>query len=214
MAGNIQGFTLAQVQAKCEEYNQKLNQINILDLQLDFTKLTQHWTGKVANSVIEKYNSIIDELYFDYLFFKNTARNILREIYLQYENMENKGVAQDITIEIPDAMPSLDIDLTSPETIKFDQEQVISITNNITDNLDNMEIKFKEMVGILDDLSSCSDSLNSLVTKYNAHAENIVSSVKTLKDELKSCVSEAVKTVQTAEGYNENDASRIQQTKD
>ena len=94
--------------------------------------------------------------------------------------------------------------------VVFEQEKVVSIVTSIEGSLENAQTTLSSLINILDDLKPCSDSLNKLVTNYNSVSESMVSNILQVKESLKTEIDDAVKVVQTTEGYNDSDASRVQ----
>ena len=215
MAGNIQNLSLAQLKNNYETYRSKVTNIrdNLYDIYMGILTLTTNWTGRRMNAIIEKYNTeLVPKVIPVYDFFADTVSNILQEICEQYESMENSGTAQDVShkgLNYP-AIHKETLDLTTIETVKFEQEAVLSKVDTIISNLDNLEANVTNIVTILDELSSASDSLNKLVTNYHSQSDSLVSTVKEVQETLKTEVNNAVKVVQTTESYNDSDASRVQ----
>lgn len=217
MAGNIQGLSLAQLDEVRTRYNQTLQNIRttLNNVTSEFQNLKNSWTGKRMNAVIDKYNEANKKISTAYNFFDKTVYSVLHEIWLQYYTMENEGRASDqTTISTGLEYTVTLIEATDTENVKFEQELVLSTSNNVTGNLDDVVNKFVGLVDMLDELAPCSDSLNKLVTTYKSHAETVVSSLKEVKETLSSEINDAIKVVQTTEGYNDNDANRIQQSEE
>ena len=214
MAGNIQNVNIALLKAKYEDYCQKVNEIggDFHRVYIGVLNLDTFWTGKRVNAIIEKYNSVSKTLVEHYHFFDTTVRSALLEIISQYESMENKGIAEDLNLV---GLTQLDfiadpIKLTTTENVKFEQDGALKYTNQIEDNLQDLGNKLPVMISILDEFKTYSDSLNKLVTNYTAAAESIISTLSQIKETLRAEVESAVKVVQTTEGYNDSDASRVQ----
>ena len=214
MAGNIQNVNIAQIKAKCEEYKEKVRwiQSSMSEVEMGIQSLRMHWTGKRMNAVIEKYNSVNKNFITAFDFFNKTVGNTLEEIIAQYESMENKGTAENIVVTNNLTLENVihQIELTSTENVKFEQEQVTSQATRVIGNLDQLGVKLDEVVGILDEIKPASDSLEKLVTSYNAESETIITNLKDIKETLRAEVDNAVKVVQTTESYNDSDASRVQ----
>ena len=213
MAGNIQNVSLAQLKVKSEEYMEKVRwiQSNMSEVDMGIASFRLHWTGKRMNAVIEKYNSVNNTFITAFNFFNKTVGNTLDEIIAQYEQMENQGVAENLTITNNLTLENCihQIELTSTENVKFEQEPVMTQYNRVIGNLDQLEGKLNELVGILDEIKPASDSLEKLVTNYNAQSEIVIANLRKVRETLRAEVENAVKVVQTTEGYNDSDASRV-----
>ena len=214
MAGNIQNVNIAQLRAKCEEYKDKVAwiQSSMSEVEMGMQSIKMHWTGKRMNAVLEKYNSLSKNFITAINFFNKTVGNTLEEIVAQYESMENKGVAENLTITNKSTLETViyQLELTSTENVKFEQERVQAETIRIIGNLDQLGVRLDEAVGILDEIKPASDSLQKLVTSYNAESATVISNLKEIKETLRAEVDNAVKVVQTTESYNDSDAGRVQ----
>lgn len=220
MAGNIQNLNLSQFNAKCEEYTEKVRSIgeNCNELYMGMIGFGSCWKGQRINAVYEKYNEVRLRFYDFFQFCSNQVYSVLNEIYGQYMAMENEGKAEDlgpISANFPSSYYNLSYevrDYTPGDKIVFLQEEVVKQVDKVKVSLDNMVNQIPALVDMLDDIAGWSDSLNTLSQNYHARAEALTSAVKEARDTLVAQFEQEMKTVQETEGYNENDAGRIQQS--
>ena len=216
MAGNIQSMSFSKLSSRLHDYIVKVLKIkeSLLDVHHSISTLRTYWTGKRMNAVIDTYNSVNKALLNNYFFFGRTVLNALAEIHAQYAQMEQNGVAVNLnnsdSVNVGIEEIEKLIETTSIENVKFEQEQVISSINKIDSDFENLTNDLSTIIGILDDLKTDSDSLNKLVTNYNAASASIVSNIMQIKETIKTELDNAVKVVQTTEAYNDSDASRVQ----
>ncbi len=214
MAGNIQNVNFPKMGERVANYIIRVRSIgtNLKDIKQGIFSLRNYWTGKRMNAIIEKYNSVNQSLLTNFNFFGKTVLHVLCEINAQYQQMENQGIAVDLNDQTNAAVDEIGtaIELTSIENVKFEQDNVVSTVSKINGSFEKLTSDLSAIVTILDDLKTDSDSLNKLVTNYNAVADSMVSNINQIKDSLKTEIDNAVKVVQTTESYNDSDASRIQ----
>ena len=213
MAGNIQNLNLNQLQSKIQEYTSAVKGLftSVDETRKGLIHMKDFWTGKRMNAVLEKYNSVSKTLYNNLAFFQITVGDTLQELLEQYKSMENAGVATDISVKSGIDPTVLEpIPPTSESSVKFEQENVVNLVDVVENHLMNLETDLTKMVNILDDIAPYSDSLNKLVTNYKVIADEIKTKTLDIKTSLKTELDNAVKVVQTTEGYNDSDAGRVQ----
>lgn len=212
MAGNIQQLSITKLNEKSHEYGTAATSLyeSVKSIVESIKGLENYWTGRRMNSIVEKYNSISEALNNDLVFFGSTVSGVLQEILEQYTKMENSGIALNATVncsiavDIPRKLP-----LTTTATVKFEKQRVTNMVSTINGHFASLDTNLAKMINVLDDVAPYSDSLKKLVTNYKAAADSIKSNTTGLKTQLKEQIDKAVSVVNTTEGYNEGDASRI-----
>ena len=201
---------------KVSDYTGKILKVkeSLIDIHQSIFTLRTHWTGKRMNAIIDKYNSVSKSLLDNYFFFSRTVLNALAEIHAQYVQMEQNGVAVNLT-NSDSANVGIDeitkpIEATAIENVKFEQEQVTSTVSKINSDFENLTNDLSTITNILDDIKADSDSLNKLVMNYNSASASMIANITQLKESLRTEIDNAVKVVQTTESYNDSDASRVQ----
>jgi len=213
MAGNIQKLNLKTLESKYNTYRTKATNVysNLENIQKSLVKLTNSWTGKRINMVIEIWNKQLLSLRNNVDYFGIKIDDILHEMLEQYTLME-MGRPSNVSYGTVRIQQIKDVPLTDSTTIKFASTAVKAHIKEVEAFSNNIESNISSIIKELDELQVYSDSLKSLVTNYKSVGNSMITDIKNVLKTISEESRKALNDVVVTEQYNENDAKRATNT--
>lgn len=175
-----------------DEVNSMLSQIKDLDKNIKIVE----GSGKSPNDMLDQRDKLLDDLSFKLNISDSDVQNVLKESYdnkgkVTLEDLKNSGVTIsgeiEGTIEMQEQLKSYKESLTTlantitssvnkvagQEIFKTKEGEIISVNSEITNNLDNINIKGETALQIYD-LKTQKININGKQTTINGFYNNIV----------------------------------------